>query len=168
VSNGISVASKLRAERTGSTAEATILGTLRGRGYAECAAGERSVAQPPLFGDGAPGPSMAKTVVRQCPVGVSIYGTPLAADFIIYGAAPFPHGLAIESKWQHAQGSVDEKLPYLVLNIREGYRVPAVIVADGGGHRPEALRWLRDQVDGAHLVGVFSLVEFLTWANRAL
>jgi hypothetical protein len=63
---------------------------------------------------------------------------------------------------------VDEKLPYLVSNIREGYHVPAVIVADGGGHRPEALRWLRGQVDGTHLVGVFSLVEFLTWANRAL
>jgi hypothetical protein len=95
-------------------------------------------------------------------------GSPGACAGVVHGADTFPQGLAIESKWQHAQGSVDEKLPYLVSNIREGYHVPAVIVADGGGHRPEALRWLRGQVDGTHLVGVFSLVEFLTWANRAL
>ena len=113
---------------------ATILGTLHGRGYAECAPRDLSVAQPLLFGDSGPNLTAAKRVARQSPVGTSIYGTPLAADFIIYGADTFPHGLAIESKWQHAQGSVDEKLPYLVLNIREGYRVPAIIVADGGGH----------------------------------
>lgn len=159
-------AGRLRAERTGSTAEATILGTLRGRGYQERAAVTLATPplQAPLFGEAPP----AKLVARQCPVGTSIYGTPLFADFVVYGAPAFPHGLAIESKWQSAQGSVDEKFPYLVLNIREGYHVPAVIVADGGGHRPEALRWLRDQVDGARLRGVFSLVEFLTWANHVL
>lgn len=156
---------RLRAERTGSTAEATILGTLRGRGYQERLAVTLAASlQAPLFGETPP----AKLVVRQCPVGTSIYGTPLFADFVVYGVSAFPHGLAIESKWQHSQGSVDEKLPYLVQNIREGYDVPAVIVADGGGHRPEALRWLRGQVDGAQLRGVFSLVEFLTWANHTL
>jgi hypothetical protein len=84
VGNGISISSKLRAERTGSTAEATILGTLRGRGYTECAPGALLVAQPLLFGDSGPNLTAAKRVARQSPVGTSIYGTPLAADFIIY------------------------------------------------------------------------------------
>jgi hypothetical protein len=163
--------SRLRAERTGSTAEATILGTLRGRGYQEhpAAAPDAGPAhQAPLFGMPRAAPAPAKLVVRQCPVGTSIYGTPVFADFVISGAPTWPRGLAIESKWQHAQGSVDEKLPFLVLSIKAGYRVPAIIVADGGGHRPEALRWLRAQVDGQQLLAVLSLVEFLTWANREL
>lgn len=160
----------LRAERTGQTAEAAILGALLGRGYLECSAATLAApaVQAPLFGRTPTQREPARLVARQYPVGTSIYGTPLAADFVVAGAPGFPQGLAIESKWQHASGSVDEKLPYLVLNIRAGYTVPAIVVADGGGHRPEALHWLRAQVDATHLLGVFSLVEFLAWANRNL
>jgi hypothetical protein len=161
----------LRAERTGSTAEATILGTLRGRGYQEQASAAWTTGeaqQTPLFAVPRAAPVPAKLVMRQCPVGTNLYGTPAIADFVLSGAPAWPHGLAIESKWQHAQGSVDEKLPFLVLSIKAGYRVPAIIVADGGGHRPEALRWLRAQVDGQQLLAVLTLVEFLTWANHEL
>jgi len=41
------------------------------------------------------------------------------------------------------------------------------VIADGGGQRPGALYWLRDQV-GGNLMGVFSLAEFMAWANRNL
>ena len=162
----------LRAERTGLTAEATILGTLRGRGYQEYVPPRRTTTtiatiQHPLGLielDQAP----PRHVVRQCLVGTTIYGTPALADFVITGAPHWPRGLAIESKWQYAPGSVDEKLPFLVFSIQRGYSLPTIIVADGGGHRAEALAWLRRQVDGAQLCGVFSIVEFLTWANRTL
>ncbi|HEU5088858.1 MAG TPA: PD-(D/E)XK nuclease superfamily protein, partial [Roseiflexaceae bacterium] len=97
----------------------------------------------------------------------SIYGLPLFTDFWVRGAAGLPDGLSIEVKWQQSTGSVDEKFPYLVLNILERYPCPAVIIADGGGQRPGALQWLRDQV-GGNLLAVFSLAEFVAWSNRHL
>lgn len=105
--------------------------------------------------------------VAQFPIGHSIYGLPLLTDFWVRGADSFPDGLAIEVKWQQSTGSVDEKFPYLVLNIKERYPCPALIIADGGGQRPGALQWLREQ-SGGQLLGVFTLAEFLAWANRHL
>jgi len=152
------------------TAESTILGVLLGRGYQEqpWTRGESALLQQALcFGEEVR-PLPYRQVTRQYPVGTTIYGGVAIADFVITGAPSWPQGLVIESKWQCAQGSVDEKLPFLILSIQRGYRLPAIIVADGGGHRSEALAWLRNQVDGKQLCGVFSLVEFLTWANRTL
>jgi hypothetical protein len=36
-------------------------------------------------------------------------------------------------------------------------------MADGGGMRPGALEWLKAQVDGTKLIGVFSFTELLQW-----
>jgi hypothetical protein len=41
------------------------------------------------------------------------------------------------------------------------------VIADGGGQRPGALQWLRAQAEG-NLLAVFSLAEFVAWANRNL
>lgn len=105
---------------------------------------------------------------RQWYVGKSIYDHDLRADFFIPDVPGFPAGLIIESKWQDAGGSVDEKFPYLVLNIRECYPCPTIVIAGGGGAKPGALRWLRSQVDTTHLYAVFTLEEFLSWAMRNL
>lgn len=109
----------------------------------------------------------ARLFVAQYPIGHSIYGLPLQTDFWISGAPGYPNGLAIEVKWQQSQGSVDEKFPYLALNIKQCYPCPALVIADGGGQRPGALQWLRGQAEG-NLLGVFTLAEFLAWANRHL
>ncbi len=120
-----------------------------------------------MFRDFGRRPRPARLFVAQYPIGPSIYGLPLNADFWVRGAPLFPNGLAIEVKWQQSTGSVDEKFPYLVYNIKECYPCPALVIADGGGQRPGALQWLRDQVEG-NLLAVFSLSEFLAWANRNL
>lgn len=162
----------LRAEATGSVAESTVRGVLTGRGYVELSVSEAQAAEPEaeqtaMFRDFARRPRPARLFVAQYPIGPSIYNLPLNADFWIFGAPLFPNGLAIEVKWQQSTGSVDEKFPYLVHNIKECYPCPAIVIADGGGQRSGALQWLRAQA-GDNLLAVFSLAEFLAWANRKL
>lgn len=162
----------LRAEATGSLAEATIRSVLAKRGYEEMSAHEYSEAEPlaeqtAMFRDFARRPRPPRLFVAQYPIGQSIYGLPLFADFLVCGAPGYPAGLALEVKWQQSTGSVDEKFPYLVLNIQQCYPCPAIVIADGGGQRPGALQWLRSQVS-EHLIAVHSLAEFLAWSNRYL
>ena len=99
---------------------------------------------------------------RQYPL-VSIYGTPLKCDFILYHPTLYPDCLIIEAKWQQTAGSVDEKFPFLVLNIREKFPCAAIVVIEGGGYRQGAIDWLRKQEDNK-LVHVFNMSEFLKWA----
>ena len=130
-----------QAVKTGATAEATIYCILKERGF---------------------------TVQRQVVIGMSIYKTELRADFYIAPCSRLPAGLIIESKWQESAGSVDEKYSYLVENIRARYPAPCIIILDGGGYRPGAAEWVRSQVDGVKLIGVYTFSEFLTWCNRNL
>lgn len=101
-------------------------------------------------------------------MGTGIYGGDIKADIFITGHAAFPSGLAIESKWQDQSGSIDEKFPYLVANIIHCYKSPVIIVADGGGCREGARRWLKEQVDGQRIVAVHTLAEAYSWAMRNL
>ena len=105
--------------------------------------------------------------ITQHQIGMGIYGSPLRVDFFIPSPPGFPRGLIIESKWQELAGTADEKLPYLIENVRHCFPCPAVIVLHGGGFRPGAERWLRAQVGGS-LHAVMRLEEFLTWCNRNL
>lgn len=104
--------------------------------------------------------------VRQAVVGRTIYGTDLRSDFVFQNVAEYPNGVAVESKWQDVGGSVDEKFPYLVANIRECYPLPVIVVVHGGGCRPGAVAWLRRHCDGRQFVGVWTLEEFISWALR--
>lgn len=103
---------------------------------------------------------------KQIVVGDSIYDTPLKSDFMLYHPEKFPQKLIIECKWQQISGSVDEKYPYTVQNIREKYLCPAIILLDGGGYKPGAKRWLCSQVDNEKLLAVFSMAEFQKWVNK--
>jgi len=103
---------------------------------------------------------------RQFHAGTSIYGTPSYADFAIYHPQKWPDGLVIEAKWQQVGGSVDEKYPYLVLNIQDCYCYPTVLLLDGGGYKKGAEQWIRSQVGDGNLLRVFNMVEFQTWANK--
>lgn len=130
-----------RAVKSGRVAESTIHHILSERGY---------------------------KVERQFPIGPGIFGGELRVDFHVTRIPQFPSGLIIESKWQQTAGTVDEKFPYLVLNIKQRYPCPAIVVCAGGGARPLAVSWLRKQADGDKLFAVFSFEEFLTWTNRNL
>ncbi|MFH1291917.1 MAG: PD-(D/E)XK nuclease superfamily protein [bacterium] len=100
----------------------------------------------------------------QYPVAKSLYETQLYCDFIIYHPEKHEKCLIIESKWQQSAGSVDEKFPYLVLNIRERYPCSTIVVLDGGGYKKGAEKWLRDQIDDK-LIHIFSMMEFQKWSN---
>lgn len=99
-------------------------------------------------------------------VGASIYGTPQYCDFIAYHPERWPDNLIIESKWQQSGGSVDEKYPYLVLNIQMQYRCPTILVLDGGGYKAGAETWIRSQAGHGNFRSVFNMPQFATWVNN--
>ena len=102
-------------------------------------------------------------VKRQVPIGANIYGHPTRVDLVIERLPGFEAGLIIERKWQAVAGSTDEKYVFLAQNIKQCYPHPTILLADGGGAKPGAIKWLKTQVDGHKLIGVFSLNELLNW-----
>lgn len=79
---------------------------------------------------------------QQFLVGKTIYDTPRKCDFIIYHPEKHPTCLVIESKWQQSKGSVDEKYPFLVENIKI-HPYKTIVIIDGAGYKPKALEWLK-------------------------
>ena len=98
-------------------------------------------------------------------IGENIYGVQSEFDFAIYHPQKHPQGLIIEVKWQQARGTTDEKLPFLVMNIQYKYPFKTILILDGAGWRPGAVRWVRSQI-GNNLLNVYSMVEFQTWMNK--
>lgn len=98
----------------------------------------------------------------------SIYGHPLKTDRYVHNVTGFPSGLAIESKWQDGTGSVDEKFPYLVTNIKNCFPCPAIVVYGGGGFKKGAIPWLKNHVDDKKFVAALTFEEFLSWVNRKM
>lgn len=143
-----------KAKYTGNQLEAFIYNRLKEKGYKEVDKKKFNAAkylEQPIF-------------TKQYNVGKSIYDTDLLSDFIIYHPKKHNICLCIESKWQASTGSVDEKFPYLVINIKEKFPCPAIVVLDGGGYKEGAEKWLRSQVDDK-LLRVFNMTEFQKWAN---
>lgn len=101
---------------------------------------------------------------RQLKLGMGIYDTQIYCDFAVARGGS-GDALIIECKWQQSGGSADEKLPFLVENIKKCYPHPTYILIDGKGFRPGAIEWLKKQV-GGKLAGVMSMAEFHTWANN--
>src|SRR5581483_1165623 len=98
-------------------------------------------------------------VARRAPIGESIYGTHLYADLVIENCHRWTDGLIIEVISQASRGSADQKLPYLVANIRERYPFPTIVVLIGQGFSDKAVDWLRDQVDCRKLLAVVSSLD---------
>ncbi|MEC4815321.1 MAG: PD-(D/E)XK nuclease superfamily protein, partial [Scytonema sp. PMC 1069.18] len=61
---------------------------------------------------------LPKRYAKQVYIGTGIYQTDIYVDFYIVGLPALSSGLIIECKWQESGGSVDEKFPYLNLNIQ--------------------------------------------------
>ncbi|MGC2423417.1 MAG: PD-(D/E)XK nuclease superfamily protein [Nitrospirota bacterium] len=85
--------------------------------------------------------------------------------------------MRIECKWQQVSGSVDEKLPYLYLNCVEAMPEDyIIIIIDGGGFRAGSITWLKEAAKSNKYneagvmksILVFSLAEFIAWANKNL
>lgn len=98
----------------------------------------------------------------------SLHGGKITVDFMVTGIRQYPNGLIIESKWQDDLGSADEKMVFLVVNIKRNYTAPTIIVYGGGGARSGIIEYARGEVDGQKLIAVFSFEEFISWAIRNL
>ena len=85
--------------------------------------------------------------------------------FLIYHPDKYPDCIIIESKWQQAGGSVDEKYPYLIINIQTRYPHKTILILDGSGYKKGAEEWIRSEV-GNNLIAVYSMAEFQTWVNK--
>jgi hypothetical protein len=98
--------------------------------------------------------------------GESIYGSQRKCDFLVINKGKFPEGLIIECKWQESAGSVDEKYPFVMLNIMK-IGVPTIVLIDGDGYKKQAFEWLKNQVKpkGA-LIGVYTMKEFQKLTNQ--
>ena len=95
-----------------------------------------------------------------------IYGGDIKIDFILHN----PNGkkietLVIECKWQSSKGSVDEKFPYLVENIKKQYPYTTLIILAGRGYKEGAENWLKSQI-GGNLLDVFNMDEFQAWVYK--
>ena len=147
-----------KANRTGNSLERFVREALQARGYDEFWNHKASVfANRKTLG--------GKQFVRQVPVGDTIYETTRKADFLILNRDKFPEDLIIECKWQQSKGSVDEKYPFLIFNIvRTG--IPTVVLMDGGGYKPAALRWLKENAGkNRALLAVWTMAEFQRQVN---
>jgi len=105
-------------------------------------------------------------VKRNFPKYINIYGEDSKPDLFVQGIPGYEQGLIIEVKYQSVGGSVDEKYPSLIENIKTKYPYPTVIVIDGNGYRAGALSWLKMHIDGKKLINIFDINEFLSWTNK--
>jgi hypothetical protein len=105
---------------------------------------------------------------RRVLIGESIFGKRQHADLVVEDSLRWPDGLIVEVMSQKGAGTTEQKLVYVVENIRSQYPRPTVIVLVGGGFSEGAVAWLESQVDGKNLVGTSSMREFENWVSRAI
>ena len=116
----------------------------------------KSITRVDLFDD-----HWEKWFTTQYKLTETIYKNPWKVDFLLHDERT-KKSLVIECKWQQSSGSVDEKYPYLVRNIKEKSPHPCLVLLDGDGYKPAAKEWLESQVD-KKLIGVLSMSEFVKW-----
>jgi len=97
--------------------------------------------------------------------GKTIYETNIYCDFVLFHPEKWKECLIIECKWQESGGSVDEKYPYLILNIQTRYPYKTILLIDGGGYKQGALDWIKSQI-GNNLLNVMNMQQFNKWANK--
>lgn len=147
-----------RANRTGNRLEEFVEHALRTSGYVEFSGNEALAFENRRALGG-------KQYIKQLVVGTTIYGSVRRCDFFIINQDGFPYDLVIECKWQQVGGSVDEKYPFLCLNIRK-LDIPTVVLLDGGGYNQGAMRWLQEQVgQEPALLAVWTMTEFQKKVN---
>ena len=152
-----------KANKAGKILESTVEGTLYGHGYTEISHPKRKQRRELLLTS----TTSPKRYARQVYIGLGIYSTDIYVDFYIIGSVANSSGLIIECKWQNSSGSVDEKLPYVNLNIQHCYPAPALVLIDGGGMKSGAINWLKTQVNtNKNLLAVYDLSSFIAWANN--
>lgn len=148
-----------QANRTGWRFEAFVELALKEHGYQESQNG-KELFKHRAFIEG-------KYYAMHAHVGATAYGgnSKRVVDIFLINRALFPQGLIFECKWQQSAGSVDEKYPNLVNNIKTT-GIPTIVVMGGSGYKPEAAAWLARQVDGQIFLAVWTMEQFQIQINN--
>jgi len=91
-----------------------------------------------------------KWYCRQYKKFVGIYGKVLTIDLLLFDHDHFPNKLAVELKYQSVGGSVDEKFPFVIQNMRKLFRdhgIKGLLLLNGGGYNTNAVKWSKGQQD---------------------
>lgn len=94
----------------------------------------------------------------------TMYGAPLTVDFLLWHPDKHPKRLLLATKYQSTSGSIDEKFPYLVTNLKDT-GVPALLLVIGGAAKPHGLAWLKAQQTPDFTV-LTSWEAFAEYANK--
>ena len=93
------------------------------------------------------------------------YGEVVNVDFLLCDSNKYQCGLVIEVKYQKVPGSVDEKYPYIILNMKKWNRqgIKAAIFFEGNGYRESALKWCQENAneDITVLEGTTNIMEWV-------
>ena len=111
-----------------------------------------------------------KWYCRQYKRFVGIYGKKLTIDLLIFDTNYFPKKLAVELKYQGVGGSVDEKYPFVIQNLRKLFKehgIKGILMLNGGGYNPESVAWCKSQQD-ENLFVVESRSEIYNWIEENL
>jgi hypothetical protein len=93
----------------------------------------------------------------------SIYGTKCRSEFLLRYQG---RDIRIECKYQQSAGSVDEKLPYLMMNFTQKVdEAETIIITHGDGFRDGAINWLRESCRDTKCK-VFTLLEFTLYLEN--
>lgn len=78
----------------------------------------------------------------------SIYNKVSKTEFVLVLGG---EQIRIECKWQSSAGTVDEKYPYMFLNMLQCGQKRVIFLVDGKGARPEAITWLKSECNSANI-----------------
>jgi len=99
-----------------------------------------------------------------------IYNVNLRIDFFLMSPEKYPDGLAIEVKFQKVGGSVDEKYPFVILNMFEIFQqhnIKSVLFLEGKGYRKCALTWCLKQ-NCEVLTVIEGMENIISWVMNEL
>ncbi|MDR3030923.1 MAG: hypothetical protein LBU35_00885 [Holosporales bacterium] len=158
-SSSETISSGTKANKTGNALESFVEAILIRNGYTEFINNKKQVfAMRQSVG--------GKQFSKQQLCGESIYGSARRCDFFVINQERFPKNLIIECKWQESAGSVDEKYPFVMLNITK-IAILTIVLIDGKGYKKQAFKWLKDQVSTERaLIDVCTMQEFQKLVNQ--
>jgi len=137
----------------GTVLEQQVCALLVSKGYTQVVSDVFDTAQTPVF-------------VRQYRRFKTLYGAKMRLDVLLKHPQRWPESLAIECKWQQSVGSVDEKFPYVVENMK-ALPIPAAVLLAGGGYSKRAAEWLLSQ-ETERLTIVEGLDAIIRWGHAQL
>lgn len=94
-------------------------------------------------------------------VGKNIYNNARKCHFVLFHPQKWAKGLVLEVRWQGVNGTVDEKFPFIVMNIKRS-GLETVIVMGGSNLKPEVTEWVQNQI-GYRLIEVLDPGGFQNW-----